>query len=318
MGVRIFISHASQDEALVRAFVRALDSSIAIPDEQIRCTSLPGYQLPPGVHTSTVLRDELFGAEIVIGILTPASLRSGWVLFELGASWGKSTWTVPVLAGVKPSQLPGPLVEHNAADARIRHSLETFFRSIANTLHLETKAPGKADDALMDVVLQAQAVGEHALPFDVARLGVRILHPTQTPDGNPPKVAKVDVLGSFEHLPPEQYSLRPLRGYPDSGGFLPHGKLIIDKTQKKWRVSGFDVGGQPGDNRAIEIAVVGPEAQALLDCWNRAHSVHSEAMKELRALNSSFNQWLPPIPVRPSDLVVCASVDVKRAPDPKP
>ena len=156
MAIRIFISHASRDRDLVKLFVRALEAAVVVSEDEIRCTSLPGYRLRAGIQTSEALRQELADAPLIIGILTPVSLESGWVMFELGAAWGSKKWVVPVVAGVDYDAMPGPLKECNATDAATRGELEQLFHEIADGLHLKSRAAGKASEALDDLVSEAE------------------------------------------------------------------------------------------------------------------------------------------------------------------
>jgi hypothetical protein len=70
---------------------------------------LTGYQLHGGVNIAATLQAEIRAARAVIGILTSNSLASPWVLCELGAVWGLVSNFVPVLAGLDPDTLTGPL-----------------------------------------------------------------------------------------------------------------------------------------------------------------------------------------------------------------
>lgn len=160
MSIRIFISHASCDRDLVKCFVQALEASVTLADDEIRCSSLPGYRLRSGTHTSSALRKELSEAELIVGILTPESLESGWVMFELGAGWGANKWVVPVVAGVDYDSMPGPLKESNATDAATRGELEQLFHEIASRLELKLRAPGKASEAIDELVLEAETFYE--------------------------------------------------------------------------------------------------------------------------------------------------------------
>jgi hypothetical protein len=160
MTIRIFISHASADRDLVKCFVSALEASVQITEGAIRCTSLPGYRLRAGAHTSTKLREELQEAELIIGILTPASLESGWVMFELGAGWGAGKWVVPVVAGIDYDTMPGPLKESNATDAATRGELEELFHEIADGLKVQRRAAGKASAAIDELVEEAESYFE--------------------------------------------------------------------------------------------------------------------------------------------------------------
>ncbi len=86
--MKIFISHSSQDLEIVKSLVRLIRGSLNLSSEKIRCTSLNGHRLPAGVGTDDRLKQEIFDCEVLIGIITPISLESYYVLFELGARWG--------------------------------------------------------------------------------------------------------------------------------------------------------------------------------------------------------------------------------------
>src|SRR4051812_27590230 len=110
----VFISHSSIDAPLAQALVD-LFTTVGISAKEIRCTSLPGYQLDPGVQVGNKLRTELRRTRCVIGLLTPISLESSWVLAELGCAWGVGKQTYILLSdGVKPSDVPGPLKDVTA------------------------------------------------------------------------------------------------------------------------------------------------------------------------------------------------------------
>src|SRR3954454_3086519 len=97
--IRLFISHAHRDVDIAQRLVTALDEAMAVPNGAIRCTSLPGYKLDLGAMPPDVLRKELASADCVVAILTPYSLASQWVLFELGATWSQAKQVIPLLGG---------------------------------------------------------------------------------------------------------------------------------------------------------------------------------------------------------------------------
>jgi hypothetical protein len=96
--IRIFVSHSGKDISLAEQVTHLLLSALNISEKEIRCTSVPGFQLEIGAHTSTSLKEEIQNCEAIIGILTENSLDSMYVMFELGAGWGldkkthSSTW----------------------------------------------------------------------------------------------------------------------------------------------------------------------------------------------------------------------------------
>jgi hypothetical protein len=116
-GLQIFISHSSKDVALAEALTDLLKLALGLVPAQIRCTSVDGHRLPVGVNTESELRDEVNDAKVLIGLVTPSSLSSSFVMFELGARWGANLFLAPVLAGINPSGLGGPLKLLNALSA---------------------------------------------------------------------------------------------------------------------------------------------------------------------------------------------------------
>jgi hypothetical protein len=107
---RLFISHRHKDENIARALVDCIKSYFRIDKQDIRCTSVRPYRLPVGENTGDRLREEIAHAEVVLGILTPDTRESSYVLFELGSAWGQRVWTCPLLArGAAQSHIPDPI-----------------------------------------------------------------------------------------------------------------------------------------------------------------------------------------------------------------
>jgi hypothetical protein len=116
-GLDIFISHSSSDSVFVKELIELLRSALNIPSQRIRCTSVDGYRLSVGVNTDEQLRKEVYDAKILIGVITPSSMNSAYVLFELGARWGVNKDILPLLAcGAEPSILGGPLKMINSVN----------------------------------------------------------------------------------------------------------------------------------------------------------------------------------------------------------
>jgi TIR domain len=85
---RLFISHSSEDKELAKALTTLIDSTLQVPSGMLRCTSDPRFNLVPGENATEKLRRDLDDANVVLGLLTPSSLTSSYVLMELGAAWG--------------------------------------------------------------------------------------------------------------------------------------------------------------------------------------------------------------------------------------
>src|SRR5262249_15975316 len=78
--IRDFVSHSSADREVAAALIDLLRDALALPPEQIRCTSVDGYRLPSGANTNEQLRAEIHETEIFVALLTEASIGSTYVL----------------------------------------------------------------------------------------------------------------------------------------------------------------------------------------------------------------------------------------------
>jgi hypothetical protein len=160
----LFISHSSVDLTVAKTLVELFEKALKLPARQIRCTSVDGYRLPVGADTDEQLRREIFVAKAFVGIVTPSSARSTYVLFELGARWGAKRHLAPVLArGADSSVLGGPLSGLNALDMAERNQVLQLVEDIAEYLEVHME-PISSFQAAADLVVAAAktAVAESA------------------------------------------------------------------------------------------------------------------------------------------------------------
>lgn len=166
-GITIFISHAYKDQELARQVIGMLEAALHLPLEQgktvIRATSVPGHKANYGAHISTSLRDELVSSKVLIGLITPNSLGSNYVLFELGAAWGQQIRTVPLMVGVGYDKLEGPLREVNAlrldeGSDSVSSLLELIEQLAKDVLMCQTRPMPKISRAVQDLVTYAETL----------------------------------------------------------------------------------------------------------------------------------------------------------------
>ena len=140
MATRVFVSHSSTDKALAGRFVRAIEAAMPFQRGQIRCTSLPRYSLRVGSRVSPKLRQEIEASEVIVALITPNSLQSSYVLFELGAAWGREKTVFPLLAkGARTSSVPELLKALNAVKISDPDQLAETLQDLAKELGLELK-----------------------------------------------------------------------------------------------------------------------------------------------------------------------------------
>ncbi|HYG35090.1 MAG TPA: toll/interleukin-1 receptor domain-containing protein [Clostridia bacterium] len=131
----VFISHSTADRDLAAALVDLLRDALSLRPEEIRCSSVDGYRLPSGVNINTQLRTEIERSRTFIALLTPSSVHSTYVLFELGARWGRGAhWSLLVARGLTPGELDEPLRSHNALSAAAESQIDQFVEELSRLL----------------------------------------------------------------------------------------------------------------------------------------------------------------------------------------
>jgi TIR domain len=133
---RIFISHRHKDRDLGNALVELLRAAFDTETDDILCTSAQSHMLRGGREpTQDQIRRAISNAQVVLGILTPDTKESSYVLMELGASWGQKKHCFPLLAkGAKRADIASPisdLVFFQPSDGRQCHQLIEDLHNVA-------------------------------------------------------------------------------------------------------------------------------------------------------------------------------------------
>ncbi len=154
-GPRIFISHRHDDAEVAGALTRLLQAAFDLSPRDIRCTSVQPYRLPFGKNTGERLRDEIRGADVVLGILAPNTAESSYVMFELGAAWGQRIYTCPLLsrkAGFE--HIPGPIFDLTPAKQWIPVDCHQLISDLASELELTRRMgnEGEVSDGVQALV----------------------------------------------------------------------------------------------------------------------------------------------------------------------
>jgi hypothetical protein len=128
---------------------------------------------------------------------------------------------------------------------------------------------------------------------------------TRPSSGEP--VGVVEIAGTMKKAPPKGYKLMVLRIYPDTKRRAIHPLREVDYADdgKSWNAKGCDIGGAPGENRALGIYLVGEAGQALIDYYDEAAKVHKRSKKP-------DSENLPLIVERTPDMIKCKEVPLVR------
>ncbi|NOQ26478.1 MAG: TIR domain-containing protein [Bacteroidales bacterium] len=141
-NMKIFISHSHKDVEIAKALIELLRVSLNLKAEDIRCTSVDGYRLPAGISTDEQLKFEIHDSEVLIGLISPSSISSYYVLFELGARWGVSKPLIPLIANETGADLlKGPLQGINALNITSESQLFQLISDLEKLLNLSSEPP---------------------------------------------------------------------------------------------------------------------------------------------------------------------------------
>ena len=106
--MKLFISHSHEDKALANALITFITNGIGVEHNQIFCSSSPDKGVPLGFNFNDFILKELKDGEVqVIALITNNYFNSKYCLYELGASWGLTRNTIPIL---------GPRMKHANMD----------------------------------------------------------------------------------------------------------------------------------------------------------------------------------------------------------
>lgn len=151
--IKIFISHSAKDEAFAEAIVALLEGSLQFREKELRCTSVNGYKLKPGDNSADTLLAEIQSCDVLIALLTPDALMSGFVLMELGAAWGLKKPVCPILApSLNWTSLPGPFASIHGVKADDGDGLVSAVEMVKEATHFEPRSPQKSHACLTNTL----------------------------------------------------------------------------------------------------------------------------------------------------------------------
>lgn len=157
-SMKVFISHSSADKAVAETFVDLLRVALDLAAKDIRCTSVEGFKLSAGSDANEQLRNEVFGCELFVALLSPASMKSIYVMFELGARWGSKGRLTPVMVcGTQPSDLKAPLSGMHAIDGTSESDVHQLLADMAARLSLIGEGPAVYGKALRKFIAASRS-----------------------------------------------------------------------------------------------------------------------------------------------------------------
>lgn len=154
-GIKVFISHSSHDTRFADHLVNLLSFSLSLSPKEIRCTSLDGYRLSIGSEADKELRSELLRSSVFVALISPNSIKSTYVLFEMGARWGAKLKILPLLIpGAAPELLGGPLYDITALEMSSRPQLQQFVEDLSSALNTTPESPAVYDSKIEAILAE--------------------------------------------------------------------------------------------------------------------------------------------------------------------
>jgi DNA-binding MarR family transcriptional regulator len=236
-----FISHSSKDKDLAECLVHLLKSCFGLKASNIRCTSVPGYTHSSGSYTDETLRKEAIECKCLIALLTPSSIQSTYVIFELGARWGAQRPLFPVVSnGLSKGNLPPPLNAINAKDLAVRTEILDFIDDIelsANITKEKTSVWDQRADGLMQKASELSSSDEPATQSEQQRLlddhEMMILHSLAEAEDKGITVT----LKSFTFMEISKSKLTYHLDNLEKAGFISVAHSMLSRTPSVYRLS---------------------------------------------------------------------------------
>lgn len=101
ISYKVFISSTQKDSDLARDLARRLESA--------GVTAVSVDETPAGARFKATIDRSLREADELVLIVSPDSVNSPSLMFEMGAAFFARKHVTPVLVGIDPSELPTPL-----------------------------------------------------------------------------------------------------------------------------------------------------------------------------------------------------------------
>jgi hypothetical protein len=155
--VQLFLSYSRDDLALATSLRQQVE-------EQGHQVWQDTEQLLAGDSIDAKLRRTLRASDAYMILLTPNSLKSTWVMIELGGAWLSGIRLFPVIAGVSAAELPGPLRDLNFCQfSEVPRKLFPALITLANELVLPLPAASERERmAIAGEAAQAAQIGHYS------------------------------------------------------------------------------------------------------------------------------------------------------------
>jgi hypothetical protein len=150
--IDVFISHSTKDAEFVNNLVDFLRVGLRLSFAKIRATSVDATQPRVGSKFNESLPNEIIESKVLIAVLSPTSIQSAYVLFELGAGWGADKEILPLLLpNLDLKQIPAPLSGLQIVSSN-RSGLQNLLSRVGSVLEIEPEPAATLEDPIQNLL----------------------------------------------------------------------------------------------------------------------------------------------------------------------
>jgi hypothetical protein len=148
MALEFFISHSHKDQALADRLINFFVEGVGVEKKEVRCTSSVLTGLNAGSHINDSLRKDLKKCRYFVPLVTANSIKSQFVMFEIGAAWVMEKEIIPFFAGeLEKSQLPTLLSSFLHQDTRDVEGLIKLAEYLSTEIFYKSDRPSASEIA---------------------------------------------------------------------------------------------------------------------------------------------------------------------------
>lgn len=130
----IFISHSSKDAALASVIQSQITDTTGLATERVFRSTDP-VSIPPGSDWFNIINAALDSVTALVVILSPYSIQSMWVGYEIGYFWNRSGGQGKIYPLLVPqTRIDGPIQRLNYIPLGDIEKVQTFFKHLCVTL----------------------------------------------------------------------------------------------------------------------------------------------------------------------------------------
>ena len=149
----IFISHSHSDSEIAKKLADLMAKAFVIPNNRIRCTSAAGYKFRGGTRTLETIRNEVQTSKLLLVLITDYSVKSDYVVFEMGARWGIDLPLIPLFYNEKGSALlPKPLSNIIGLTVSNSSDMHQLIDDISEVINISQQPPTVYNQNIEEIV----------------------------------------------------------------------------------------------------------------------------------------------------------------------